>query len=206
MRTRRAKCGAICNRCSRLEATSSPPHISPKASRLAQKQQLPYPQTSISAARFALSAFLNKDLNLTHSPVSVPYLHYATPHAPRPQSDRLLVGARKSDGTLVVFKWYLRAPLPDTMKAVPRRDVAEASILRRMVHPDWQDDPRNHCLRVLSWVADDDGPRGVFVTPLLRRWNDAPLGTVGEAVVMFAQLAEVRLVVFHAYRVCMEAE
>ena len=112
-----------------------------------------------------------------------------------PQSDRLILGTRTRDGTPVILKWYQAHPDPaHGITTVPPGDLAEAAAVSYFFHPARNGDPRNHCLRVLSWIVDVDKPHpvGAFVTPLLRRWNDEPLKTVGEAVTMLAQLAEVR--------------
>ena len=105
------------------------------------------------------------------------------------QADQVLDAVRESDGEVVVLKRIRRSVHPH-----------EVPIAQYLCSSPLSDDPRNHCCPVLD-VLDDpiDDNIQIMAMPLLRRYNNPEMQTVGEAVSFFRQAFEVHLLV-HARR------
>ena len=99
------------------------------------------------------------------------------------QADRVLDAVRDSDGRTVVIKRVSRSIHP-----------YEISIGRLLCSSHLSSSPRNHCCPVLD-VLDDpfDSDLQLLVMPLLRRYTDPRMNTVGEAIAFFQQAFEVRI-------------
>ena len=70
----------------------------------------------------------------------------------------------------------------------------EHALLSKASYVTHTKDPANHCIRVSEFLTNPkDSQAFVLVMPYLRKWNNPPPCTVGEALSMFAQLMEVRL-------------
>lgn len=85
-----------------------------------------------------------------------------------------------SDGSLVMLKY------------VTPNDYAEVEISQLLSSEPLSSDPRNHCnplLETLRLPEPDDGT--LLVSPMLRKFNDPPFLTIGEAVAFFTQIFEV---------------
>ncbi|VDB87023.1 unnamed protein product [Peniophora sp. CBMAI 1063] len=92
----------------------------------------------------------------------------------------IMDATRLSDGAYVIMKAVDNSRYPNEVAITTY--LSSAGLAR---------DPRNHCVPVLdSFDAPDDPTRTIIVLPLLRRFDDPPFETVGEAVDCIRQLLE----------------
>lgn len=74
------------------------------------------------------------------------------------------------------------------------KDTSELSILRYLTTSDRLRDPRNHCVPLLDFFADDADPNLIYlVMPRLRPFYKAPFWSVDEVVEFIRQTLEVNL-------------
>ena len=67
----------------------------------------------------------------------------------------------------------------------------ERKIIEHLSSPSLKADPRNHTVELLDVLRLPLSGQSTLVMPLLRRFNDPPFETVGEAVEFFRQIFEV---------------
>lgn len=97
------------------------------------------------------------------------------------QSTIVQSATRVDDGMPVVLKYYRMDRLP-----------MEHTILLQASYYTHSRDPSNHCMKVFQFLTDPKDPRNIVaVMPYLRKWNDPPPRTIGEALALLAQLLEV---------------
>ena len=99
-----------------------------------------------------------------------------------PQSLSVLDAIRISNGQRVELKNIPEDPVYDQ----------ERKILEHLRSPLFETDPRNHTVQLLDVIRLPHSGESTLVMPLLRRFDDPPFQTVGEAVEFFRQIFEVR--------------
>lgn len=106
----------------------------------------------------------------------------ALSHANATMQVEIIIDAiRTKDGTIVVIKRILKSVHP-----------YESEIGRFLSSSPLTTDPRNHCCPILDVLDDpEDSDVQLIVMPMLRRYYEPKLATVGEAMEMFRQLFEV---------------
>ena len=68
-----------------------------------------------------------------------------------------------------------------------------------------EQDPRNHCVRILEVLQDPiDSLLSIIVMPLLKPFRDPEFLTFGEVVAFFKQVVEVRSQLSRPYILCQE--
>ncbi|RDX54901.1 hypothetical protein OH76DRAFT_1429087 [Lentinus brumalis] len=98
----------------------------------------------------------------------------------RPPVERVIDAVRTKDSTPVTIKRILKSVHP-----------SESEIGRFLSSPPLTSDPRNHCCPVLDVLDDpEDSDVQLIVMPLLRRYYEPKLATVGEAMELFRQVLE----------------
>ena len=81
---------------------------------------------------------------------------------------------------------------PVMLKRVNKLHSKEFEVITTLSSPPLAKDSRNHCVPVYDvFGVPDDGNLRILVLPLLRKYNDPPFDTVGEAVDCLRQVLEV---------------
>lgn len=94
----------------------------------------------------------------------------------------ILDATRVADGAFVMLK-----------RVDKRRHPTEVQLTSMLHSPPYAADPRNHCVPALEVLQDpNDENIQLLVMPLLRRYANPRFDTVGEAVVCFRQIIQVR--------------
>ncbi|KAH9914994.1 kinase-like domain-containing protein [Amylocystis lapponica] len=94
-----------------------------------------------------------------------------------PDYSHVLDAVRVSDGKMVTLKQLSTKDHPN-----------EVEISQMFSSPELAADPRNHCVPVYDVLTPPDPDIMLLVLPLLRKYNDPPLITVGEVVEFLHQV------------------